>query len=128
MKNLTSKIGKYLSELATQLLKVLCEVMIYKTRISACAVWTFFKIVVLLIFLFSQVNILQISSILENNILFLWFFFYTCGASSQSLQVSLNVFSLFFAEELNLHNDSSERERKKVVALKQVCFYFVNPQ
>ena len=38
MKNLTSKIGKYLSELATQLLKVLCEVMIYKTRISACAV------------------------------------------------------------------------------------------
>ena len=26
-----------------------------------------------------------------------------------------------FAEELNLHNDSSERERKKVVTLKQVC-------
>ena len=36
----------------------------------------------------------------------------------------LNV--LVFAEELNLHNDSSERERKKVVASKQVRFSLVN--
>ena len=36
---------------------------------------------------------------------------------------SLNGLRTFFStEELNLHNDSSERERKKVVAMKQVCF------
>ena len=36
MKNLTSKIGKYLSELATQLLKVLCEVMIEDQNFCLC--------------------------------------------------------------------------------------------
>lgn len=85
MKNLTSKIGKYLSELrGTQLLKVLWS---DDLRLGFLLVRFDLKIVVLLIFLFSQINILQISSILENKVLFLWFFFYTCGASNQSLEV-----------------------------------------
>ena len=59
MKNLTSKIGKYLSQLGTQLLKVLWSDDL-RLEFLLVLFETFFQIVVLLIFLSSQINILQI--------------------------------------------------------------------